>query len=119
MIFTASHSYYADPILNALDPENRLFQYRLYREHCTEISKHTYVKDLRIIPRDMKKMVLIDNSPITYLPQLANGIPILSYYQGKDRELKDLEQYLMKLRDVEDVRGLNNATFNLPSYSWF
>ena len=31
IIFTASHQYYADPILNALDPTGTLFSYRLYR----------------------------------------------------------------------------------------
>jgi CTD small phosphatase-like protein 2 len=31
IIFTASHSCYADVVLNYLDPEKQLFQHRLYR----------------------------------------------------------------------------------------
>ena len=34
MIFTASHSCYANEILDYLDPAKELIQHRLYREHC-------------------------------------------------------------------------------------
>lgn len=34
VIFTASQQEYADAILDELDPDNELFQHRLYRQHC-------------------------------------------------------------------------------------
>ena len=49
-----------------------------------------YVKDLRIINRRLSDMVLIDNAAYSYAFQLDNGIPILSYYEGQDFELKAL-----------------------------
>lgn len=49
IVFTASHQTYADAILDYIDPENELFQYRLYRQHCVQTPEGYYVKDLRII----------------------------------------------------------------------
>jgi len=55
-----------------------------------------FVKDLRIINRKLKDMLLIDNAAYSYAYQLDNGIPILSYYHVKtDYELKALEGYLL------------------------
>lgn len=84
IIFTASHSCYADVVLDYLDPERQLFQHRLYREHCYESDKGMYIKDLRIINRPLSDMVLIDNAAYSYSFQLENGIPILPYYEGSN-----------------------------------
>jgi TFIIF-interacting CTD phosphatase-like protein len=46
-IFTASVKAYADTILDFLDPNNEIFEARLYREHCTS-AKSVHVKDLRL-----------------------------------------------------------------------
>ena len=43
VIFTASISDYANPLLNKLDP-NRRISYRLFREHCTS-SGNLFIKD--------------------------------------------------------------------------
>lgn len=42
-----------------------------------------YVKDLRVIDRDLKNLVLVDNAAYSYAYQLENGIPILPYYSGQ------------------------------------
>jgi len=42
-----------------------------------------YVKDLRVIDRDLSQILLVDNAAYSYSPQIDNGIPILPYYQGK------------------------------------
>lgn len=50
-----------------------------------------YCKDLRIIDRELKDMILVDNAAYSYAPQPDNGIPILPYYHGTtDYELKAL-----------------------------
>jgi hypothetical protein len=49
--------------------------------------------------------------------QLSNGVPILSYLQGReDDQLVKLEDYLMSLRGVEDVRAVNREWFRLGEY---
>lgn len=46
--------------------------------------------------------------------QLGNAIPILNYIKGKDDDqLYQLENYLMGLLNVPDVRAVNQETFRL------
>jgi CTD small phosphatase-like protein 2 len=103
MVFTASHQRYADAVLDYLDPENKHIQHRLYRQHCQYLPEGYYVKDLRVLGRDLSKVVLVDNAAYSYSFQVDNGIPILPYYEGStDFELKALRNYLMGL--TGDVR---------------
>ena len=106
VIFTASHQEYADAILNEIDPDGTLFHHRLYRQHCIYLND-LYVKDLSRVNRDSSKLVLVDNAAYSYCLQLANAIPILPYYDGKDFELAALESYLGQLEKVSDIRLMN------------
>lgn len=91
VVFTASHSCYANVVLDYLDPQNEYIRHRLYREHCYQTPEGMYCKDLRVIDRELSQMVLVDNAAYSYSAQLDNGIPILPYYHGKtDFELKAL-----------------------------
>lgn len=116
IVFTASEKCYADVILNEMDPQGEYIHHRLYREHCVRLHNKVYSKDLSIINRDLSRMVLVDNSPFSYLYQIQNGIPILPYYGGEDSELLSLQRYLQQLRRERDVRNLNMRTFKLPWY---
>jgi Dullard-like phosphatase family protein len=84
IVFTASHQNYADAILDELDPDGVLFDHRLYRQHCRELTNDFFIKDLSKINRDLSKTVLVDNSAYSYAMQADNGIPILPFYEGKD-----------------------------------
>ena len=67
MVFTASHKWYADVILDHIDPENKYFQHRLYREHCIKSSDSVYIKDLRIFRnRDLKDIIIVDNAVYSF-----------------------------------------------------
>jgi CTD small phosphatase-like protein 2 len=66
-VFTASHKSYADAILDFIDPENKLFSFRLYRDSCLKTPDGYYVKDLRIFQdRALSDLVLIDNSVYSF-----------------------------------------------------
>jgi CTD small phosphatase-like protein 2 len=116
IVFTASHKDYADAILNEIDPDGAIFHHRLYRQHCI-YTDELYVKDLSRVNRDLSKVVLVDNAAYSYCLQLANGIPILPYYDGKDFELSALEGYLARLEKLNDVRVTNYQYFKLDQYS--
>jgi RNA polymerase II subunit A small phosphatase-like protein len=64
VIYTASLSKYADPLMDILD-EERSCSARLFREHCTYY-QNMYVKDLSEIGRDLRDVLIIDNSPSAY-----------------------------------------------------
>jgi CTD small phosphatase-like protein 2 len=79
-IFTAGDKAYADAILDRIDPNKEYIAHRLYRQHCTKRGNF-YVKDLRIIEdRDLKDIILVDNSIISFAFQMNNGVPISSFH---------------------------------------
>lgn len=102
IIFTASLAKYADPLLDKLDPYS-LLRLRLFRESCT-YHNGSYVKDLSRLGRDMKDVIIIDNSPMSYLFQPQNAVPIKSWFDDmEDRELLELLPALEYLAKVDDV----------------
>jgi CTD small phosphatase-like protein 2 len=63
VVFTASHKWYADVILDHIDPLGEYFQHRMYRESCIKTTDNVYIKDLRVIRNiDLKDMILVDNA---------------------------------------------------------
>ena len=119
IVFTASERSYADAVLNEIDPEG-LIKHRLYREHCVKLKKNLYSKDLRKINRDVSQIVLVDNCAASFLCQPENGIPILAYNGEKDdRELLDLERYLLGIVKEQDLREVNRKVFKFDEYKYF
>lgn len=120
MVFTASHQAYANAVIDYLDPKRECIQHRLYRRHCDYIEQGYYVKDLRLLGRDLSRVVIVDNAAYSYAFQVSNGIPIISYYQGQtDYQLRALKEYILSLSDFEDVRESNQRTFKLSRYITF
>lgn len=95
-VYTASERVYADAIINKIDPSNKFFVKRLYRDKCTKAmldgGRVVYLKDLRCIQGyQMQDIVIVDNSLLSFALQPENGIPISSYFYDKqDLELKCL-----------------------------
>lgn len=113
VIFTASQQCYADTLLNIVDPENKLIHHRLFRNHCINIEGN-FVKDLRVLGRDLSKTIIIDNSPPAFTNQIENGIPIVSWYEDRsDKELKIVLPLLKKLLTLNDVRPALRKYFQL------
>merc|ERR1712070_289544 len=111
VVFTASQRVYADKLLHYLDPQQTLFEHRLFREACLPVQGN-YVKDLTVLNRDLSRCILVDNSPYAYGYQIDNGIPIVSWYdQEDDEELVKLIPFLETLKDLQDVRPLIRSTF--------
>ena len=118
VVFTASVKEYADAVLNYLDPENKYFKHRFYREHCLNISNRVFVKDLRIFGnRKLENVIMVDNSLYSFANQLGNGVLINSFYNDKeDQELDNLKNYLVGyLSQANDVREVNEQIFNFSS----
>ena len=112
IVFTASHRGYADKVIDILDPDTEWVSHRLFRENCFQSRQGVYVKDLRVINRKIKDMVIVDNALYSYGLQLENGVPIIPFYNCKeDAELLMLQEYLLSLRDEEDVREVNKEVF--------
>lgn len=66
VIFTASVQEYADPVIDWLESERKFFSARYYRQHCT-YRQGAYIKDLSSVEPDLSKVMILDNSPLSYL----------------------------------------------------
>lgn len=122
IMYTASHQSYADAVVNFLDSEEKIFDYRLYRNNCTSVKVEGnlyYIKDLRIFKGvSLKDIVIIDNSVLSFAFHLDNGIPILPYYSGKNEtELDDLSTLLLKIADCDNISERISQLIQLKNYA--
>lgn len=112
VLFTASLAKYADPVADLLDKWG-VFRARLFRESCV-FYRGNYVKDLGRLGRNLHKVVIVDNSPASYIFHPDNAVPVASWFNDmSDTELRDLIPFFERLSQVEDVytvlRNSNNA----------
>lgn len=111
VIFTASLSKYADPLVDIIDPE-KICSYKLFREHCTWLN-NAYVKDMTRLGRQMTDIIIVDNSPVAYMLQPENAMPILSWYdEPNDRQLSRIAILLERLAYEPDVRKVIRKIIN-------
>merc|ERR1712150_11051 len=110
VLFTASLAKYADPVADLLDKWD-VFHSRLFRESCV-FHKGNYVKDLSKLGRELHQILIVDNSPASYIFHPENAVPVQSWFDDmNDRELLDLIPFLENLSKVDSVyRILNEAT---------
>ena len=66
VVFTASVQEYADPVIDWLESERKFFSARYYRQHCT-FRQGAYIKDLSSVEPDLSNVMILDNSPLSYL----------------------------------------------------
>ncbi|KAI0796841.1 NLI interacting factor [Abortiporus biennis] len=105
VIFTASMQEYADPVIDWLDAGRGILEKRFFRESCTQLPNGSYTKDLSVVEQDLALVCLVDNSPVCYTINEANGIPIEGWtHDPHDEALLDLLPVLDSLRFTSDVR---------------
>ena len=121
--FTASVQEYADPVIDWLEQERKYFSARYYRQHCT-FRNGAYIKDLSSVEPDLSKVMILDNSPLSYIfhegtwllppPQtlpvsdseIDNAIPIEGWINDPtDNDLLHIMPMLEGLQYVTDVRA--------------
>lgn len=72
IVFTASLAKYADPLLDLLD-KTSCVRWRLFRESCYPYEGN-YVKDLTCLGRPLKDVIIVDNSPHSYIFHPYNAV---------------------------------------------
>ncbi|KAK9235973.1 HAD-like domain-containing protein [Lipomyces kononenkoae] len=107
VVFTASVSKYGDPLLDKLDV-HKVVHHRLFRESCYN-HQGNYVKDLSQLGRPLEDVIILDNSPASYIFHPQHAVPVSSWFSdAHDNELLDLVPFLEdlasnKVRDVSLV----------------
>lgn len=103
IIYTASLSKYADPLLDILDP-NKVIAKRLFRENCVFYNGH-YVKDLSLLDREIGQTIIVDNSPMSYMFHPENAIDCGSFFDDpSDVEMWQMADFLESIANADDVR---------------
>ncbi|KAK3681422.1 HAD-like domain-containing protein [Podospora appendiculata] len=106
VIFTASVQEYADPVIDFLESDRKYFSARYYRQHCT-FRHGAFIKDLSSVEPDLSKVMILDNSPLSYMFHQDNAIPIQGWISDPtDGDLMYLIPFLEGLQYVSDVRAL-------------
>ena len=82
-----------------MDPDN-IIAYRLFREHCV-YNDGFFIKDLGLLGRDLKDVIMIDNSADSYKLQPNNGIectPFINDFSDDElmERIRPFLEYLYK-----------------------
>ncbi|XP_045858773.1 CTD small phosphatase-like protein isoform X4 [Meles meles] len=105
VLFTASLAKYADPVADLLDRWG-VFRARLFRESCV-FHRGNYVKDLSRLGRELSKVIIVDNSPASYIFHPENAVPVQSWFDDMtDTELLDLIPFFEGLSREDDVYNM-------------
>ena len=74
---------YADPVADLLDKWDVFHSgFRLFRESCV-FHKGNYVKDLSKLGRDLPQVIIVDNSPASYIFHPENAVRHTPSHLGK------------------------------------
>ncbi|CAD5206790.1 unnamed protein product [Bursaphelenchus okinawaensis] len=110
VLFTASLDMYADPVADLLDRKG-VFKSRLFREACVFFAGN-YVKDLTRLGRDVDKVIIVDNSPISYAFHPENAIAVRTWFDDpNDTELLDMLPLLEQLAHTDDIYSVLRRSF--------
>lgn len=103
-----------------MDPTDKYFCVKLFRDSCVRGNKGLFVKDLRIFSKifDSENIFLVDNIVAAFSNQISNGIPIIPYNSEnrKDRELMYLLRYLRMASRSKNTKKFNQNYFNLEFF---
>lgn len=141
-IFTAAMDVYANPVLDHLEARLNMnkssnmpttFAGRWYRQHCSmDSDRRAYVKDLHNLwphlqhqqnramndTSLLRRAVLVDNNPLSFLSNPENGILVSSFYtDAHDTALPEVWDILQQLEDEPDVRPALAQNFSVQGNS--
>ena len=85
---------FSNLIISQIERNRDLFDYNLYREHCVLIG-NKFVKDISLIGRDIKKIIMIDDVPKNLESHIDNGI-LIKPYDGSEEDEDDRVLFELK-----------------------
>lgn len=114
-IWSSGSDDYVEEITRNIRPENIDFQFIWGRSRCTYrrnlcLNEYEYEKKLEKVKRkgySLEKILIIDDTPQKTRANYGNAIYV-SEFTGtpQDNELELLSQYLLKIKDTENIRKI-------------
>ena len=112
VIFSFGTYQYVDSVIRIIERKETFFEHILYRQHAT-INSGEYIKDLSLLGRDLKNIIIVDDIPQVFKLQERNGICIKPFYGDAvtDRNtLKILGKILETVRfDAEETGDIRKS----------
>jgi len=106
VIWSTDSSLTFFPIVNAMDPNQNLIMYRLFKD-ATKFKNGAHIKELNSLNRDLRKVIVVDWNKLSVQDNPDNAL-LLPKWTGdmEDRSLFGLTQLLQTIQesDTEDVR---------------
>uniref|UniRef100_A0A060T7F6 ARAD1C27940p n=1 Tax=Blastobotrys adeninivorans TaxID=409370 RepID=A0A060T7F6_BLAAD len=102
VVFTASVAKYGNPLLDQLDNSSSV-HHRLFRDACYNYQGN-YIKNLSQLGRPLHDVIIIDNSPASYIFHPQHAVPVSSWFSdAHDNELVDMIPFLEDLANSVSV----------------
>ena len=101
ILYTCGTAAYAAAFAESVEKNGgkKYFDHILSLQHCLfSMENEIYIKDLKILEegRNLKDVIIVDNTIQSFFLQLSNGIPIYDYTGDKsDNILPILSEYLI------------------------
>eukprot|EP00939_MAST-03C_sp_MAST-3C-sp1_P000099 g99.t1 len=99
VLFSPTSFAIADAVVEQLDPQQKYFRYRLYRE-STLYKNGKYIKDLSRLNRPLSRTIIIDDDASAFQLHKENAIkvkPFKNINDNDDTTLQDLIPFLVRL----------------------
>ena len=107
VLFSYATYDYIEKILKIIESKEKFFEYILDRRHIT-YENGSYIKNLSLIGRDLKNVIIIDDKPQAFKMNKENGIFIKPFYGdcfNNKNILKNLTNILKDIRKDVDITG--------------
>jgi Dullard-like phosphatase family protein len=107
VLFSYATYDYIEKVLKIIESKEKFFEYILDRRHIT-YENGSYIKNLSLIGRDLKNVIIIDDKPQAFKMHKENGIFIKPFYGdccNNKNILKNLAKILKDIRKDADING--------------
>ena len=108
VLFSLGTKEYVDAVLNIIEKNEKFFDHVLYRQHAI-FEKGDFVKNLGLLGRDLKNVIIVDDNINSFKLNKKNGICIKAFYGdviNDKNTLRILGKILEKIRyDADDYYG--------------
>ena len=108
IIFSSGTLDYIMPILKIIEKKGKFFEYILYRKHISFLKNGEYYKDLSLLNRNLKNVIIVDDMAKNFVLHKSNGIcikPFKGDVINNRNTLELLGQILQKIRYDADITG--------------
>ena len=108
IIFSSGTLDYIMPIIKIIEKKGKFFEYILYRKHISFLKNGEYYKDLSLLNRNLKNVIIVDDMAKNFVLHKSNGIcikPFKGDVINNRNTLELLGQKKKKIRYDADITG--------------